>query len=174
MGVKTKETDKKLTLDDSDFWAEIERQFMMCYKVTDKFGHIEKCQFSISKSERKMMNLLRAQCPEDWFKSQAEFYRSIMKVGRIVLMKWLERGGAENITDPDIRTYYYDVFTAISQEESKQLIEDAVNWAHRVLGIAKKKDPINIKRVQRLEKAKKQAKELSKKYKSAWADEGDE
>ncbi len=161
--MKTKDTDKKLTLDNDDFWTEIERQFWMSYKVSDKFGHIEKCQFSISKTERNLLSQLRAQCPEDWFKSLAEFNRSVFKVGRMVLVMLLEEKGLGDDNIKKAKRF----FQALGLWEMNGRFDDMEKFANKILIQASTESPVNMKKVKEVERIKKEITEI----KSAWGEE---
>ena len=77
---------------DEEFWNSIRNLARFGVPAYDKKGHWTEIRVRVRPLQRDMIGAIREKLPDNWYKSQAQLYRSIIAVGCKTFLKLLNMG----------------------------------------------------------------------------------
>jgi hypothetical protein len=77
---------------DDEFWNSIRELARFGVPAYDKKGHWTEIRVRVRPLQRDMVGAIREKLPDNWYKSQAQLYRSIIAVGCKTFLKLLNMG----------------------------------------------------------------------------------
>ncbi len=91
----TLKEDQESLSEDTPFWDSIRSLLRYGVPAYDKRGHWTEIRIRVRPMQVDMIAAVREKVPENWFKTQASLYRSIIAVGCKTLLKFLDMDKGE-------------------------------------------------------------------------------
>ena len=111
--LKEEQTQESLG-EDAPFWDSIRSLVRYGVPAYDKRGHWTEIRIRVRPMQVDMIAAVREKVPENWFKTQASLYRSIVAVGCRTLLKFLDMDKGE----------WNDVLMGLNQIAKLNRLED--------------------------------------------------
>ncbi len=100
--------------DDPKFWESVQRLLRYGVPAYDKKGHWTEIRIRIRPMQVDLIGAVKEKMPDNWYKSMASFYRSLIAIGCKTALKYLEMDTGE----------WNEVLTGLNEIAKKERLQE--------------------------------------------------